>query len=103
MSADDLATGMAKLEDAAVQERVAEGDLSDFTGLELTDEEATLLAGAASEYPEVVGHDIRFGLMNLNLDVAKVAPADKSFQDMTNNQQTTAQKAAEKADSYIRS
>ena len=103
MSAEDLAKGMALLEDEAVQGRVAEGDLTDFAGLTITEEEATLLEAAASEYPEVVGHDIRFGLAQFGL-VQKVdtGSAFEATPDVTVNKAKTADKAFTAMDGYIR-
>ncbi len=66
MSAEDLAKGIEALEDDGVRAQVVEGDLSAFTGLELTEEEQALLEAAASEYPEVVGFSIQMGLLNLD-------------------------------------
>jgi hypothetical protein len=100
MSAEDLATGIAALEDDDVRSAVVEGDLSAFEGLELTDEELGLLEAAASDYPDVVGFDIRAGLMNLGIPIAwkiDTAPAD-----ITVNKAKTADKAYTQMDAYIK-
>ncbi len=100
MSAEDLAKGIAALEDDDVRSAVVEGDLSAFGGLELTDEEIGLLEGAASDYPDVVGFDIRAGLMNLGIPVAwKI---DAVSQDITVNKAKTADKAYTQMDGYIK-
>ena len=55
MSAEDLARGLRAIDDEDVRQKVAAGDLSAAGDLELTDEEAGLLRGAADDYPEVAG------------------------------------------------
>jgi hypothetical protein len=55
MSADDLAQGLRAIDEEDVRQKVAAGDLSAAGGLDLTDEEAGLLRGAADDYPEVAG------------------------------------------------
>ena len=103
MSADDLAKGIEALEDDDVRAAVVEGDLSAFEGLELTEEEVGLLEGAASDYPDVVGFDLRAGLMNLGAPIGqKVVPTFDPIQDVTLNKQKAATKAAEAADGYLR-
>jgi hypothetical protein len=100
MSAEDLAKGIAALEDDEVRTAVADGDLSAFEGLELTEEEVGLLEGAASDYPDVVGFDIRGGLMNLG--VAPTLKIDDITQDVTVNKAKTADKAYAQMDAYIK-
>lgn len=105
MSADDLAKGIEALEDDEVRAAVGGGDLSAFAGLELTDEEVALLEGAADEYPEVVGLDIRAGLLGLNAGVKlnpTAAGATPITQDVTANKAKTAEKAFQQMDGYIR-
>jgi hypothetical protein len=55
MSAEDLAQGLRAIDDEDVRQKVAAGDLSAAGDLDLTDEEAGLLRGAADDYPEVAG------------------------------------------------
>jgi len=55
MSAEDLARGLRAIDEEDVRRKVAAGDLSAAGDLELTDEEAGLLRGAADDYPEVAG------------------------------------------------
>jgi len=55
MSAEDLARGLRAIDEEAVRQKVAAGDLSAAGDLELNDEEAGLLRGAADDYPEVAG------------------------------------------------
>jgi hypothetical protein len=55
MSAEDLARGLRAIDEEDVRQKVAAGDLSAAGDLELTDEEAGLLKGAADDYPEVAG------------------------------------------------
>jgi len=55
MSAEDLAQGLRAIDDEDVRHKVAAGDLSAAGDLDLTDEEAGLLRGAADDYPEVAG------------------------------------------------
>ena len=102
MSAEDLAKGIALLEDPEVQAQVADGDLSSFAGLDLTEEEAGLIEGAASEYPEVIGHDIRAGLLNLNMGLKIDQKITVDTQDVTVNKAKTAEKAYTQMDGYIR-
>jgi hypothetical protein len=100
MAAEDLSRAIEALEDEEVRDRVAGGDLADFAELELTDEEIALVEGAASEYPEVVGFDIRMGLMNLAHPLGQKGGV--AGQDVTVNKAKTADKAAAAADAYIR-
>lgn len=102
MSAEDLAKGMALLEHDEVQARVAEGDLSDFAGLELTEEEIGLLEAAMANFPEVVGFDIRAGLMQFNLAIKLEQKGFGITQDVTVNKAKTADKAFQAMDGYIR-
>ena len=55
MSAEDLAQGLRAIDEEDVRQKVAAGDLSAAGDLDLTDEEAGLLRGAADDYPEVAG------------------------------------------------
>lgn len=55
MSADDLAQGLRAIDEEDVRQKVAAGDLAAAGELDLTDEEAGLLRGAADDYPEVAG------------------------------------------------
>jgi len=55
MSAEDLAQGLRAIDEEDVRHKVAAGDLSAAGALDLTDEEAGLLQGAADDYPEVAG------------------------------------------------
>ena len=55
MSAEDLARGLRAIDEEDVRQKVAAGDLSAAGDLELNDEEAGLLKGAADDYPEVAG------------------------------------------------
>lgn len=55
MSAEDLAQGLRAIDEDDVRQKVAAGDLSAAGDLDLTDEEASLLRGAADDYPEVAG------------------------------------------------
>ncbi len=100
MSAEDLTKGIAALEDDGVRAAVVEGDLSAFEGLELTEEEVGLLEGAASDYPDVVGFDIRAGLLNLGL--SPTFKIDAATPDVTVNKAKTADKAAAAMDAYLR-
>jgi len=100
MSAEDLTRAIEALEDEAVRDRVAEGDLADFAELDLTDEEIALVEGAASEYPEVVGFDIRLGLMNLAHPLGQKGAV--AGQDVTVNKAKTADKAYQQMDGYIK-
>ncbi len=98
MSAEDLARGIAALEDDDVRAAVAGGDLSAFARLSLTAEEVDLIEGAASDYPDVVGFDIRAGLLNLGLPALKIDPTP----DITVNKAKTADKAYTQMDGYIK-
>jgi hypothetical protein len=55
MSAEDLAQGLRAIDEEDVRRSVAAGDLAAAGALNLTDEEARLLRGAADDYPEVAG------------------------------------------------
>ena len=55
MSAEDLARGCGQSTRRSVRQKVAAGDLAAAGDLDLTDEEAGLLRGAADDYPEVAG------------------------------------------------
>ncbi len=55
MSAEDLAQGLRAIDEEDVRQKVAAGDLSAAGDLDLTNEEAGLLRGAADDYPEVAG------------------------------------------------
>ena len=101
MSAEDLAKGIEALEDDEVRSAVADGDLSAFAALELTDEEVGLLEGAASEYPEVVGFDIRAGLLSMHIPLGQKV-AGEITQDITVNKAKTADKAYTQMDGYIK-
>jgi hypothetical protein len=102
MSAEDLTKGIEALEDEEVRAAVADGDLSAFAGLELTGEEVALLEGAASDYPEVFGFDIRAGLMNMNLMMGVKLHGPGSAADITTNKAKTADKAAQQMDAYLK-
>jgi len=55
MSAEDLAQGLRAIDQEDVRHKVAAGDLAAAGDLDLTEEEAGLLRGAADDYPEVAG------------------------------------------------
>lgn len=55
MTAQDLTAGMKAIDDPEIREKVAAGDLSAAGNLDLTDEESSLLRGAADDYPDVAG------------------------------------------------
>jgi hypothetical protein len=102
MSAEDLTTGIAALEDDDVRTAVAAGDLSAFAQLDLTDEEIGLLEAAASDYPDVVGFDIRAGLFGLGQPAAFKGNLFDVSQDVTVNKAKTADKAYTQMDGYIK-
>ena len=78
------------------------GDLSAFAELELTDEEVTLLEAAASEYPEVVGFDIRAGLAGLGFSPVGSKIEMDASQDVTVNKAKSADKAYNAMNKYLR-
>jgi hypothetical protein len=64
MSAEELARGLTAIEgDEDVRGRVAAGELAAAGDLDLTDEEKSLLQGAADDYPEVAGFSFSFGML----------------------------------------
>jgi hypothetical protein len=98
MSVQDLATGLAALEDEDVRLKVAGGDLAAAGELDLTDEEQALLQAAASDEAEVVGFGINTGLLGLDggFKFQKVAP------DVTVNKAKTADKMHQQMTDYLR-
>lgn len=91
MSSDDLQRGLEALEDDDIRRRVAGGDLAAAGPLDLVDYEQALLRAAASDYPEVVGFDVRNWATLLVHKVKvdgpgianKAKTADKAFQAMS--------------------
>ncbi len=56
MSAEELVKGLKLIDaDDGLRERVAAGDRDAVGDLDLTDEERSLLTGAAEDFPEVAG------------------------------------------------
>jgi hypothetical protein len=102
MSAADLTKGIEALEDEEIRAQVVDGDLSAFAELDLDDEEVVLLEGAASEYPEVVGFDIRAGLFNRNNPMGQKVGVFDVAQDITVNKAKTADKNAAAMDAYLK-
>ena len=100
MSAEDLARGIAALEDDRVRTAVAGGDLSAAGVLDLTDEERALLQAAADDEADVVGFGIHTSLLGFGPGTNKVGAIT---QDVTVNKAKTADKAAQAMDAYIRS
>ncbi len=83
MSAEDLAKGLALLDDDDIRGRRRRRPVGVLADLVLTDEEAALLDAAADSEPEVVGHGISAGLGLPSLS-EKVGPDPLTFDGATN-------------------
>lgn len=58
MGKEDVRKALEAMSDDVVRQRLADGDFSAVEGLDLTEEERTLVTEAAAEYPEVAGFDL---------------------------------------------
>jgi hypothetical protein len=101
MSEEDLARGLAALDDEEVRVKVAEGDLAAAGDLELTEEEAQLLQAAAADDAEVAGHMLNMNLLGLTTAPA-VSPGHKVSGNITVNKSKTADKAFNAMEGYIK-
>ena len=52
MAKEDLGKALRAIDDEKLRQKVAEGDLSGLSDVDLNDEEKGLLIGAAAEYPD---------------------------------------------------
>lgn len=98
MSDQDFATAVQRLvDDESIRTKIAAGDFSPFEHLDLDDEQRSLLEGGASDFPEVVGNDISFNFLGV-----QVAFKPQGAQDVTVNKAKTADKAYQAMDGYIK-
>jgi hypothetical protein len=55
MGREDVDRALRAMDDEETRERLSQGDFEAASGLELTDEERTLVREAAGDYPDVAG------------------------------------------------
>jgi hypothetical protein len=55
MGREDVEQALRAMDDDQIRQRLSQGEYEAVTGLDLTDEERTLVKDAAGDYPEVAG------------------------------------------------
>ncbi len=80
MGREDVERALRAMDDDDVRQRLSRGEYQAVSGLDLTDEERTLVRDAAGDYPEVAGFSFaNFQEIVITKEVDKASP--KLFED----------------------